>query len=254
MVYEFMSLARPDIEKIGARGKAYAIMALGAIEQHGPHLPVGTDTYTSKAYVEKAAELVADRIGDKADLLVLPQMPYGLSVEHRNFAGVLSMSPETLLHFYTDIAEGLKKSGIEKLIIISGHGGNDHLMQVAAREMYKTGIKTFYCTVGEVMAAMNVEPWSVHACRVETSIMMKLQPDLVVKERIVPELSASKDKWMQITDMNAGAWEVWYTDDYAVDGVIGEPDKATPEFGEELFDKIVESMAKTVMYIIENDR
>ena len=246
MVYNYMSLTRPEITEIVAKGKAIAILPVGSTEQHGPHLPVATDTYTSQYYVNKTLE----KVGDKADFLVLPQLYYSLSVEHLSYPATISMSAETFLRVLQEIGEGLQGTGITKLIIFNGHGGNDHILQVAAREIHKLGIKVFCSCVIQILDAMKIEPTAVHADQFETSVIMAIHPELVHKDKIVPELDKSADKWMEISDFHAFIAETWFADEVSVDGVIGEPGKASPEFGKEWLSKLIDEMAKGVEYVI----
>ena len=249
MIYDYKSLSRTDVEEIVKGGRAVAVLPIGAIEQHGPHLPVGTDSFTSRAY----ADIVVKKVEDKADFLVLPQLFYALSVEHTNYPATLALGPETLLHVLKDIGAGLAKTGITRLVFINGHGGNDHLLQVAAREIYKLGVRCYISCSIAILDAMGVDPSAVHADKVETSLMLLLHPELVHRDRITPELDASKEKWMALADMKSYMSETWYAEDVSVDGVVGEPTLATEEFGEEVLTRLTDEMAKGIAYVLDRD-
>lgn len=246
MIYEYHALTRPEISKIATRGRGIAVLPVGSTEQHGPHLPVGTDAYTSAYYVKEALR----KVKGEADFLVLPQLPYSLSVEHISYPATLSLTPETLIRVLVELGQGLTKTGIHKLIIFNGHGGNDHILQVAARELHKSGLEVYCSSVIPLMDAMGVEPSAVHADKVETSIIMAIRPELVREDKITPELDRSVDKWLRLCDFHAYMTETWFAEDVSVDGVIGAPTQASPAFGREWLEKLTDEMAKGVEYII----
>lgn len=246
MVYEYQALTRDQITQIVAGGKAIAVLPVGSTEQHGPHLPVGTDSYTSAYYVRESLGKVK---GD-ADFLVLPHLFYSLSVEHISYPATIALSAETCLRVLSDIGRGLQRTGIQKLLIINGHGGNDHMLQVAAREIRALGIHVYCSSVIPLMDAMGVDPSAVHADKVETSIIMAIHPELVQRDQITPELDGSVDKWMRLSDFHSYVMETWFAEDVAVDGVIGAPTQASEEFGREWLAKLTDEMAKGADYII----
>ncbi len=246
MVYNYYSLTRPEIVNIVERGRAAAVLPIGSVEQHGPHLPVGTDSYTSSYYAQETLR----KVKGEADFLILPQLYYALSVEHVNYPATITLTPETLIRVLTEIGQGLAHTGIKKLIIFNGHGGNDHILQVAAREIRKLGVEVYCSCVISVMDMMGIDPSAVHADKVETSIIMALHPELVRQEQITPELDRSVDKWNRLADSNVYITETWFAEDVAVDGVIGEPSKASESFGREILERLTDEMARGVEYII----
>lgn len=247
MIYDYMALSRPEICDIIAQGKAIAVLPIGSIEQHGPHLPLGTDSYTAAYYAKESLK----KVKADADFLVLPQLYYALSVEHITYPTTISLKPETMISLLRDIGEALRHTGFEKLLIVNGHGGNDHLLEVVAREIHKLGIQVFIGSYIAVAGSLGIDPLAVHACKVETSIMMQIHPELVHPEKITPELDSSVEKWKKLAECHSAVSETWFADEVAVDGVIGEPTKANLEIGREWVGKLTDELAKGIDYIVE---
>jgi creatinine amidohydrolase len=107
-----------------AAPNAVAVLPTAAIEQHGPHMPILTDTLLCGTVALRAAETRSLRPSGAANVLVAPVLPYGNSHHHRPFPGVLSLSSDTFMAAVTDILEGLVLSGFRKVIVLNGHGGN----------------------------------------------------------------------------------------------------------------------------------
>lgn len=225
-VYQYEKCTAEEIQSFG-KGKTIAILNIGAVEQHGPHLPVGTDCYCGTTYLQEAMKLV------KADVnyLVLPLMPYSCSIEHSHFPGTITMKPELVIEFINMIGENLMRAGIMNLIITSGHGGNEHVMEIAARELRVEGMHT-YCVHNflseQKLGALEEE---VHAGAVETSVLMALGDDYVRKDKIKRECTASKEKWFGMLNYKTCISEAWLAEDVGVDGVCGAPEYASKEAG-----------------------
>src|SRR5690606_13045111 len=125
----FVEMTSGDIA--ASAGRLVAILPIAAVEQHGPHLPVGTDLIIA----DKLSAMAADAVSGDVATALMPALAYGKSDEHEGFAGTVSLSAETLIAALTDIGASLARSGIRRLVILSGHGGNSECMSIAARRL-----------------------------------------------------------------------------------------------------------------------
>ena len=240
-VYHYEKLTAGEIKNLAEKEKVIAVLNIGSIEQHGPHLPVGTDCICGTTYVEGALEKV------KADVnyLLLPMMPYSCSIEHIHFPGTITMKPAFVIEFIDAIGENLMRSGIYNLIITSGHGGNEHVMEIAARELRVQGMHTYCIHNFLAEQKLGAPEEEVHAGAVETSVLMALSDDLVRVEKIEKECTDSKDKWFGMVNGNTCASEAWTAEDIGIDGVCGAPEKAEKEAGVAHIGQMSEAFAES---------
>lgn len=174
-----------------AAGATTVIVPLGATEQHGPHLPLGTDTFRAQALADRLAETLADA-------LVAPALPIGCSDEHRGFAGLLGLDRETLVRVILDLVRRMAGWGVRRLLLLSAHGGNDDALALAAAhlqaelpnvEVVVLGGATALSDAVLAVAASDgiaADAVGLHAGDGETSEMLALAPDLVRMDRAVP--------------------------------------------------------------------
>jgi creatinine amidohydrolase len=202
-----------------------AILPVGAVEQHGPHLPLLTDTVLAAG--------VARRIAEGLDgALLLPAIAYGDAWTAEGWAGTLSLSPDTLRATVIDLGRGLHRMGVRGLVTINGHFGNREPIGLAARALSELGFPVLHLDYPhlEALAAEHMEsepagPGFYHADEVETSMMLALAPDAVRLDRAQPEypdfppLFGSEP--MKLSAFNKS-------------GVFGDPRPATAEKGEAL--------------------
>src|SRR6201999_1635552 len=113
------------------RARWIAVLPLAATEQHGPHLPLETDVLIAQAYLARVRELLAE----KAPVSFLPVQPIGISSEHTDFPGTLTLSPEAALKNWMAIGESVAQAGLRKLVMVTSHGGNSAAMSLVAQEL-----------------------------------------------------------------------------------------------------------------------
>lgn len=217
----------PQLQALAARGGTVAVLPIGAVEQHGPHLPVGTDFLCA----QDITELAMQKVQSAAQYLVLPPIIYGLSIEHLHVPGTLTLMPNTLIHMLTDIGDSLLRLGVRTLVLINGHGGNDSAIQIAGRLLRDKGLRLYMVDGGAIRNRIGAHEYDVHADAIETSAMLAKHPEMVDVEKITPELSASVEKWHQSADSRGDLISCWYIEDIAVEGVVGEPVCASAEYG-----------------------
>jgi creatinine amidohydrolase len=217
------------------------VLPTGAIEHHGPHLPLSTDYLMAdqlgRAVVETAA--AAGR-----DVWLLPSLAYTKSDEHHWAPGTIWLTWDTLMQTVVDIGRSVAATPAKTLVFYNGHGGNIALLQVALRELRRRfGLRTFLMgasiTAGDGIEGPDERGFGIHGGHSETSMILHLRPDLVdlsLAERWVPDHMAD----LEHIKFNGGPVSFgWLSNDFGPSGVIGDATGATAEWGATLFARAV---------------
>ncbi|MGD9250666.1 MAG: creatininase family protein, partial [Desulfobacterales bacterium] len=221
-----------------------ALLPVGAVEQHGPHLPLDTDAFD--------ADYLARRVA-KACLsprpLVLPLLPYGVSYHHNDFKGTLSISNTTLSQMVFEIGMSAAANGIRKLVIINGHGGNTPALNYAA-QMINRDARIFVCVdSGETsdvdIGRLTVTPNDVHAGEVETSTSLAARPHLVHMDRAREEIPVFSNRYLDFSSKRGVSWYA-YTHKISASGVMGDPAQASAAKGRRIWDVMVAHLVALV--------
>ncbi|MBI4553406.1 MAG: creatininase family protein [Candidatus Latescibacteria bacterium] len=220
----------------------YAILPLGATEQHGPHLPQNTDTIL--------AEGLAARVAEQTTGLVLPALPIGYSWVWRDYPGSLTLSLNTFLAVIKDIARSLHRNGCRALLLLSAHGANQQPLKYAMRdlsdELALNILNAFYPNLRDILSDAESPMWmpmNFHADEFETSLMLYLRPELVRIDRVVREYPPrSMDYEMSSLPMGA----------LSQSGVFGDATVATAAKGERWFHACVASIVKVWQEFLEH--
>jgi creatinine amidohydrolase len=235
-------------EALGER--SIVVQPLGAIEQHGPHLPFGTDLFIA----ERVAEAAVERVGEAFDVWLLPALAYTKSNEHAWSAGTIWLSAETMLRVLDDVGRCVATTPARKLVFFNGHGGNSALLGVANREVRLAhGLQTFLAHPGVPpdqggVSAPGELGMGVHGGTDETSLMLHLAPDLVdmsAAARHVPDKLADN----RYVRFGGKVGFGWLSDDFGPDGVIGDPTQASAEHGAALFEAAVTAFSEALAEI-----
>jgi len=224
-----------------------ALLPVGAIEQHGPHLPLDTDSYDADYLAREVAALCKE-----PRPLVLPLVPYGVSYHHEDFAGTVSIGPETLSRLVYEIGMNLARQGITKLIVLNGHGGNGPALHFAA-QMINRDAHIFTCVdTGETsdadVIAIAETPNDVHAGEIETSTTLATRPHLVRLDKarkLVPKFSSD---YLDFTSKRSVTWYA-RTARLSANGVLGDPTKATKEKGVRMWEVMVRNLVELVEHL-----
>jgi creatinine amidohydrolase len=220
-----------------------AVLPLGSTEYHGDHLPFGTDTLVA----ESLAEAVSQRVGG---MLCLPALPFGMSRHYSSFPLSITLSTETQMHVIKEVIDSLNQQGLRRLLIINGHDGNLPAIEAATREyrvdhpeMRVAVLDAWWVTAAELLPKGTFEAWGGlgHAGEGETSIMLKVAPELV-------NLSKARG---HIPTLPEHVQVKWLFKEITPFGVTGDPTKATSEKGILMWNALVNHL---VSFIEDMDR
>jgi creatinine amidohydrolase/Fe(II)-dependent formamide hydrolase-like protein len=223
-----------------------ALLPVGSIEQHGPHLPLDTDAFDAEYLARRVAEACSD-----PKPLVLPLISFGVSYHHDDFKGTLSVSNDTLSRFVYEIGMGAARNGIKKLVVINAHGGNSPALNYAA-QMINRDANIFVCVdtgeTSDVDIYQFIEtPNEVHAGEIETSTALAVRPQQVRMEQAGRSIPKFASRYLNFTSKRAVMW-YGHTQKISSSGVLGDPTRASAEKGQ----KIWEIMMAHLVALVED--
>ena len=234
-----------------------AVLPLGATEQHGPHLPLSVDTDLVNAMLAAALP----HLQPSDPVLLLPTQTVGLSSEHMAYDGTLSFAPAHVMSQWCDLAEGVARTGIKKLLLFNAHGGNASMMDVVARELRgHAGLTVFSCHWYQLPlgAAWEVfgpheHRFGVHGGDIETSLMLAIAPHKVRMEEAQHFPSASQDRAARFALLGDGksAKLGWHMQDYNPHGAAGNAAAATADKGHALLASVGEQLAALLKELMQ---
>jgi len=230
------------------RGRAVAVLPLGAIEQHGPHLPLSVDADIAKAVVERA--LV--KLPPSVPVLVLPAMAVGVSPEHADFPGTLTLKPETFIRMVVEIGESVAASGILRLVIVNGHGGQPGAIDLAAQELRRrlgmlvVPVNSFDLYDASARFPAGEVKHGIHGGAVETSIMLHLKPPSVRQGRVRDFASATRrlaSRYKRLSPQGKSGF-AWQAQDLNPAGAVGDATRADARRGRALVEEAASRLAE----------
>ncbi len=241
-----MDLSGPDIGDV-LSSDSIIVVPLGAVEQHGPHLPLGTDLVVAEA----VARATIEAHGATHDAWMLPPLGFTKSNEHAWSPGTIWLSAQTLLSVLDDIGRCIATTPARRVLFLNGHGGNSALLQVANRELrVKHGLRTFlahpHMPADQGGSSASGElGMGIHGGTDETSVMLHLRPDLVDMSkavRRVPEKIAQNKHVRFGGSVPFG----WMSNDFFPEGHIGDPTGASAELGASMFATAVATLGEVL--------
>ena len=247
MTRHLANLRGPDVDRL-LSASSVIVQPLGAIEQHGPHLPLNTDLAIASAVAEQA---VPRAVAQGVDAWLLPPLAYTKSNEHAWSAGTIWMSARTMLSVLEDIGRCVAATKARKLVFLNGHGGNSALVAMANRELrLQFGLETFLAHPTQPADQGGASPPSelgmgVHGGTDETSMMLHLHPELVDMSKAVRDVPEHLAANRHVRFGGSVAFG-WLSDDFGDHGHIGDPTQATPELGRQLFDGAVATFVEVL--------
>ena len=230
-------------------GRVIAILPVGAIEQHGPHLPVCTDACIGQGIALRALALLPESL----PVTVLPMLPVGKSDEHLAFAGTLTLSAETVARLWTEVGESIARAGLRKLVLLNSHGGQVSIMDIVARDlrvrhgMLVMAWSWFAARIPDSLFPEDEQRFGIHAGAIETSIMLHLRPDLVQMDKAqnFRSLMADMEKegYRRLSAVGSGRMG-WMAQDLHPSGACGDAADADAERGRALVEHAAQALVE----------
>jgi creatinine amidohydrolase len=215
-----------------------AILPIGAVEAHGPHLPLGTDNLL--------AERLSERVAEKTGAFVLPTLPYGQVWSLKNFPGSINISNESLISLLVDMGISLYEQGFRVFAIINGHLGNAVALKEAARKLYQKfpDFKILYLfypgtkiVIEEVRETESSHATYFHACEIETSYMLYLAEEYVEMEKAISDIPEIPNS----ADVTPTPWE-----EFTNSAVLGDAKLATKQKGKIIIETAIEQIVNLI--------
>ena len=221
-----------------------AVVAVGSVEQHGGHLPLGTDAF--------AAQSIAERVAFRLDTVVAPVGPVGVAPYHLSWPGSLSLSPSTLTAILVDVCAALAQAGVSRLVVVNWHEGNSPTLRLAAAEaQQRFGLRILIAEAHVITNGLYPEEMEfTHAGSMETAAVLAYEPGLVQLDRAIPasdlasgetahELFRQRDVYPVLQDFHDIAPTGWY----------GRPERAEPGRAEEIAEAVADHVVRRVTEI-----
>jgi creatinine amidohydrolase len=234
---DWAALCWPDLDHAAVAGWI-AVLPLAATEQHGPHLPLGTDTLIADAYLARVRALLPP----DSPAVFLPVQPVGLSTEHTDYPGTLTLPPATALATWAALGEAVARAGLRKLVMVTSHGGNSAAMTLVAQELRARhrmlAVTTSWARLSSPEAAFAPEEVrdGIHGGAIETSIMLAAWPQHVRREAQADFRSAASNHDFRHLSIGRPAPYAWQAQDLNAKGVVGDATRASAAKGERLLD------------------
>ena len=247
-------LSTVAVAEAAATAGSTVVWPWGSLEQHGPHLPLGTDALFADCLLDR----VLAQLDGALPIWRLPLQALGFSPEHQGFAGTLSLPAELLIAQVVAVGRQLAEAGFERLVLWNAHGGQIALLQVAARQLRSQApqmavLPCFVWSGPAGVAEIIAEPersTGLHAGLAETSLMLHLQPELVGP---IPQADGTGSSPPAGWSLEGACPTAWLTHELSSSGVIGDPQGATAALGEALAERLVAGWGELLTTLLASD-
>jgi creatinine amidohydrolase len=243
--YRYEEFTWPEIRDAVAQNRV-AVLPVGTVEQHGPHLPLSTDVVTSTEMSRRAVE----RLSKEA--VLMPSVYYSFNEHHMDFPGTIAIEGETIVRYVTDIGKSLAHHGFRKILLVNGHGSNVPFLDVAARNI--TNKTDAICAMvswwslipRELLKELRESEFPggmAHGCELETSVLLYLCGELVQFDKAKRDINFQPTEFFywDLQSPSPVFFQEWFSR-YSKTGTVGDPTKATKEKGEKFVSAVVERM------------
>jgi creatinine amidohydrolase len=252
--YVLTAMTTAQIRALPDRERAVVLVTTGAIEQHGPHLPLAFDALMGQVWIER----VLARLPQGVACYVAPPITIGKSNEHAGFAGTLMISKETLRRQLHAIARQVEAWGFRRIAVLNTHGGNTSVLKYAVKEMAEAfGVEVTLLEHRAMLEpAMSAQEatYGFHAGELETSWLLAVASELVRMERAVREYPARLEDAGELRPEAAPATFAWVTQDVSASGVMGDATAATAEKGAAWIKQIVAGYVARIVELANEGR
>lgn len=237
--------------------KTVAVLPIAAVEQHGAHLPAGTDAMLAEGYIDRVLSLKESEL----PLIFLPVQQIGWSEEHLGFQGTLTSTWRHLIPVWMDIALSVKRSGINKLIIINSHGGNVPLMDILIQDlrvhhgMIASATNWLRFGYPEGLFSADEIAYGIHGGAIETSMMLHLRADLVDMDQAITQISRQQEMVESNNHLRFYGRKAmgWTMDDLSSTGIAGDVTLADANKGVQLIDHIAREFLVYAREVVAHD-
>lgn len=248
----FPYLSWTEIQEMPDKENVVMIQPVGAVEQHGPHLPIIVDSAIAVGVIGKALAKLDSQIPAYA----LAPLYYGKSNEHWHFPGTITLSAQTLMAVLTEVAESIYRAGFRKLVLMNAHGGQPQVMEIVARDLHVKYadfmiFPLFTWRVPHIareLLSPKEQEYGIHAGDAETSVLLSLLPNQVKMDRAVAEYPPELPK-ESLLSMEGKLPFAWVTQDLSKSGVVGDPTTATREKGDRLLESVSDGWVQVIQDI-----
>ncbi len=249
----------PEASKAASAKGSTLVWPFGACEQHGPHLPLITDTF----FAENILSKTLDNLPEKMPIWMLPSQSIGFSPEHQAFPGTLSLSADVLLSMVTDVGKQIASMGFKRLIFFNAHGGQIGLLQAVSRQLriQCPSLAVLPCflwsgvpELDQLLPEKEVEE-GLHAALAETSLMLHMSEDLVRNDSYLhrtissEEIISTPKGW----SLEGASPCAWLTKDLSSSGVIGDASSSNPELGAALEKALINHWKSLFTSLLDSD-